>query len=131
MMCERLRLGWSDKMTIEWAMDEFGVKEVTAKNYLKKAYAYLGNCNSEFKAFIQDKQSERFEYILRQAIEAGKWDVANRILDNMNKMYGLYQTGTNIEITSDTIQFKFGSDDTSSEDNNIIDADVIESPDNQ
>lgn len=119
-------------MTIEWAMDEFGVKEATARRYLKNAYSYLGNCNSEFKAFIQDKQSERFEYILRQAIEAGKWDVANRILDNINKLYGLYQTGTNIEITSDTIQFKFGSSDTNSNDNdNIVDADVIETPEDE
>ena len=127
MICERLRLGWSDKMTIEWAMDEFGVKEATARRYLKNAYSYLGNCNSEFKAFIQDKQSERFEYILRQAIEAGKWDVANRILDNINKMYGLYDTSTKIEVTGDVVQFKFGNVQENNEvEDMVVDGEIIE-----
>ena len=127
MICERLRLGWSDKMTIEWAMDEFGVKEATARRYLKNAYSYLGNCNSEFKAFIQDKQSERFEYILRQAIEAGKWDVANRILDNINKMYGLYDNSTKIEVTGDVVQFKFGGVQENNEDEDmVVDGEIIE-----
>lgn len=119
-------------MIKDWLSDEYEVCAATASKWLKAAYEYLSEGTSVFKEHIREKQQERFEYILTEAIKAGKWDVANRILDNMNKMFNLYDNSTKIEVTGDVVQFKFGSSDTNSNDNdNIVDADVIETPVNQ
>lgn len=110
--------------------EEYDISSQTANKYIKNAYNYL-NSNDSFKDEIKKVQQERFEYILQKAIEDSKWDTANRILDNMNKMFGLYDTSTKIEIQSDIIKFRFGGDDEpdirliETEDNSIQDAKII------
>lgn len=132
-ICERLRTGWSDRKILDWLQDDFKVTEQTARNWLKKAYNFLSEGTSVFKEDLRSKQQERFEFILSEAIKAGKWDVANRILDNINKMFNLYDTSQKIEVIGDTIHFKFGNVQGSEEENkDVRDADIIEEvPDNQ
>lgn len=126
-IAERLRLGWSDRMIKDWLLDEYEVHPNTASKWLKAAYEYLSEGTSVFKEHIREKQQERFEYILTEAIKAGKWDVANRILDNMNKMFNLYDNSTKIEVTSDVVQFKFGDVQENNEDEDmVVDGEIIE-----
>lgn len=126
-IAERLRLGWSDRMIKDWLLDEYEVHPNTASKWLKAAYEYLSEGTSVFKEHIREKQQERFEYILTEAIKAGKWDVANRILDNMNKMFNLYDNSTKIEVTGDVVQFKFGDVQENNEDEDmVVDGEIIE-----
>lgn len=126
-IAERLRLGWSDRMIKDWLLDEYEVHPNTAGKWLKAAYEYLSEGTSVFKEHIREKQQERFEYILTEAIKAGKWDVANRILDNMNKMFNLYDNSTKIEVTGDVVQFKFGDVQENNEDEDmVVDGEIIE-----
>ena len=126
-IAERLRLGWSDRMIKDWLSDEYEVCAATASKWLKAAYEYLSEGTSVFKEHIREKQQERFEYILTEAIKASKWDVANRILDNMNKMFNLYDNSTKIEVTGDVVQFKFGDVQENNEgEDMVVDGEIIE-----
>lgn len=130
LVLEKLRQGWGNLQISRWLREEYDISSQTANKYIKNAYEYL-NSNDSFKDEIKKVQQERFEYILQKAIEDSKWDTANRILDNMNKMFGLYDTSTKIEIQSDIIKFRFGGDDEpdirliETEDNSIQDAKII------
>lgn len=107
---ELLRKGWSNRTIVLHLAEKFDVTEKTARDYIKKAVAWLGDLNSDsnFVQEIRAKQIERSEYILEAAIEDRKWKDANNILDNLNKLFGLYETKQKVEITSNEIQFKFG-----------------------
>lgn len=131
-ICERLRTGWSDRKILDWLQDDFKVTEQTARNWLKKAYNFLSEGTSVFKEDLRSKQQERFEFILSEAIKAGKWDVANRILDNMNKMLNLYDTSQKIEISGDVIKFRFGDVQQNNEDeSNVMDGTIISEEEQQ
>jgi hypothetical protein len=105
-----LRKGWSNRTIVLHLSEKFDVTEKTARDYIKKAVAWLGDLNSDsnFVQEIRAKQIERSEYILEAAIEDRKWKDANNILDNLNKLFGLYENKQKVEITSNEIQFKFG-----------------------
>ena len=107
---ELLRKGWSNRTIVLHLAEKFDVTEKTAREYIKKAVAWLGDLNSDsnFVQEIRAKQIERSEYILTEAIGDRKWKEANNIMDNLNKLLGLYENKQKVEITSNEIQFKFG-----------------------
>ena len=107
---ELLRQGWSNRTMVLHLQDKFDVGETTAREYIKRAVKWLGDLNSDsnFVQEIRAKQIERFEYILAEAIIDKKWKDANNIMDNLNKLLGLYENKQKLEITSNEIQFKFG-----------------------
>jgi hypothetical protein len=109
---ELMRKGWSRTEIVKHCQDKYGVSYTAALRYCTKAINYLmKDDSSKFIDKVRKKQEERTEYILRKAIEAEDWHTANKILDNYNKLLGLYETKQKIELTSNEIQFKFGGID--------------------
>lgn len=119
-VAELMRKGWSNKEIVKECQEKYGVSYTTATKYTKRAIEYLlQDDDSNFVEQIRKKQQERTEYILRKAIEDRDWQTANKILDNFNKLMGLYETKQKIELTSDEIQFKFGISGTENNEENV------------
>ena len=59
--------------------------------------------------YVLAVQRERLEYILNGAIEKKDFLSAQKIIDTMNKLYGLYEEKKNIKIDAPTIKFDFGN----------------------
>lgn len=119
-VAELMRKGWSNKEIVKECQEKYGVSYTTATKYTKRAIEYLlQDDDSNFVEQIRKKQQERTEYILRKAIEDRDWQTANKILDNFNKLMGLYETKQKIELTSDEIQFKFGISSTENNEENV------------
>lgn len=59
--------------------------------------------------YVLAVQRERLEYILNGAIEKKDFLSAQKIIDTMNKLYGLYEEKKNIKIDAPTIKFEFGN----------------------
>lgn len=119
-VAELMRKGWSNKEIVKECQEKYGVSYTTATKYTKRAIEYLlQDDDSNFVEQIRKKQQERTEYILRKAIEDRDWQTANKILDNFNKLMGLYETKQKIELSSDEIQFKFGISSTENNEENV------------
>lgn len=119
-VAELMRKGWSNKEIVKECQEKYGVSYTTATKYTKRAIEYLlQDDDSNFVEQIRKKQQERTEYILRKAIEDRDWQTANKILDNFNKLMGLYETKQKIELTSDEIQFRFGISGTENNEENV------------
>lgn len=119
-VAELMRKGWSNKEIVKECQEKYGVSYTTATKYTKRAIEYLlQDDDSNFVEQIRKKQQERTEYILRKAIEDRDWQTANKILDNFNKLMGLYETKQKIELSSDEIQFRFGISSTENNEDNV------------
>ena len=109
---ELMRKGWSRSEIAKRLKEKYGVSITAARRYCTKAINYLmKDDSSKFVDQVRKKQEERTEYILRMAIEAEDWATANKIIDNYNKLLGLYENKQKIELISNEIQFKFGGID--------------------
>lgn len=117
---ELIRKGWSNRTIVVHIAEKFGIKENTAAKHIREAIEWMATYNGgEYIKEVRAKQAERFESILEQAIADRKWKEANNILDNLNKLYGLYETKQKVEITSNEIQFKFGGVENNEENTDV------------
>lgn len=117
---ELLRKGWSNRTIVVHLVEKFGINEDTANLHIKQAIEWLATYNDgEWIKDIRSKQMERLEAILEEAVANHNIATANKILDTINKLYGLYETKQKVEITSNEIQFKFGGVD-NNEDNEDV-----------
>lgn len=106
-----MRKGWSNSQIVNHLKEKDGISESAARNTIKKAYDWLrDNEASGYVESVRRKQVERSEWVLQQAIEARNWKAANSILDNLNKLLGLYEQKQKLEIVGDEIKFKFGAE---------------------
>lgn len=109
---ELMRRGWSRAEIVKHLSKKYDVSVTSARRYCIRAIECLmKDDDSKFIEQIRKKQEERTEFILRKAIEAEDWMTANKIIDNYNKLLGLYENKQKIELTSNEIQFKFGGID--------------------
>lgn len=108
---ELMRKGWSNSQIVKHLKEKDDIGETTARNTIRKAYEWLkDNEASGYVESIRRKQVERSEYLLQQAVEARDWQTANKIVDTLNKVLGLYETKQKVEIVGDEIKFKFGGE---------------------
>ena len=90
--------------SLEWECTEQNVYY-----YIKKALLAM-QCSVDKKMdVLLGLQRERLEFILRGAIEKKDYATAQKIIDTMNKVYGLYEERKNIKIDAPTIKFDFGN----------------------
>lgn len=108
---ELMRKGWSNSQIVKHLKEKDDIGETTARNTIRKAYEWLkDNEASGYVESIRRKQVERSEFLLQQAVEARDWQTANKIVDTLNKVLGLYETKQKVEIIGDEIKFKFGGE---------------------
>lgn len=106
---ECYRRGMGNAAIVTHLKEHYGVCETSARKYMKQALEWLASYDDcEFIKEVRAKQVARAELLLENAINEQRWDVANRIIDTLNKTLGLYETKQKIEVTSNEIQFKFG-----------------------
>lgn len=108
---ELMRQGFSNTEIKRMLREKYGIAKTTAEYTVKDAYQWLqDNDTSGYPESVRVKQVERTEYILQQAIAEKRWSTANNILDNLNKLLGLYETKQKLEIVGDEIKFRFGAE---------------------
>lgn len=104
-----LAKGVSQKQIRVQKSEEWQCTEQNVHYYIKKAIKAM-QCSIEKKLdYVLAVQRERLEYILNGAIEKRDFLAAQKIIDTMNKMYGLYEEKKNIKIDAPTIKFEFGN----------------------
>lgn len=101
--------GLSRRRLQEEIMSRWGISAPTANTYIKDAYDVLLRGNEEFIEYNRDKQVERLENIITEAIEAHEYKAAVMATAELNKLLGLT---TNQKITLENCDrtFKFGGE---------------------
>ena len=101
--------GLSRRRIQEEIMSRWGVKSTTASNYVKEAYDAMLRSNEEFLEYNRDKQVERLENIITEAMEAHEYKAATLAVAELNKLLGL-TINTKVTIENADRTFKFGGD---------------------
>lgn len=84
--------------------------EQNVQYYIRKAIKAMHNSIEKRAEHIIALQRERFEYILAQCVEKKDFATAHKVIDSMNRLYGLYTEKKNISMDSaPTIKFDFGT----------------------
>ena len=107
-MAGLLAKGVSQKKIRAQKSEEWQCTEQNVHYFIKKAIAAMQSSIEKRMDYVLALQRERLELILNGAIEKRDYASAQKILDTMNKLYGLYEEKKNIKIDAPTIQFKFG-----------------------
>ena len=102
------RKGWSKLSVSEEIQKKWGCKPQMAAMYIRDAYEYMSSGDEAFIKNLRRVQLERLELILMKVMEKEDWKTANQIIDTINKTFALYEIKTKVEISDNTIQFKFG-----------------------
>ena len=99
--------GLSRRRIQEEIMSRWGIKLTTAKTYIKDAYDTLLHNNEEFLEYNRDKQIERLENIITEALEAHEYKAAVMATAELNKLLGL-TTNQKITLENTDRVFRFG-----------------------
>lgn len=99
--------GLSRRRIQEEIMSRWGVKTTAAKVYIKEAYDALFRSNEEVLEYNRDKQIERLENIITEAMEAHEYKAAVMATAELNKLLGL-TTNQKITLENTDRVFKFG-----------------------
>lgn len=101
--------GLSRRRIQEEIMSRWGIKLTCANNYIREAYDALLKSNEEFLAYNRDKQVERLENIITEAMEAHEFKAAVMATAELNKLLGL-TTNQKITLENTDRVFKFGGE---------------------
>lgn len=104
-----LAKGVSQKQIRIQKSEEWGCTEQNVHYFIKKAMQAMQSSIEKKLDYVLAVQRERLEYILNGAIEKKDFLSAQKIIDTMNKLYGLYEEKKNIKIDAPTIKFEFGN----------------------
>ena len=101
--------GLSRRRIQEEIMSRWGVKGSAARDYIKQAYDTLMQSNEEYLEYNRDKQVERLENIIAEAMEAHEYKAAVMATAELNKLLGL-TTSQKITLENTDRTFKFGGE---------------------
>lgn len=104
-----LAKGVSQKQIRVQKSEEWQCTEQNVHYFIKKAMQAMQSSIEKKLDYVLAVQRERLEYILNGAIEKKDYQSAQKIIDTMNKLYGLYEEKKNIKIDAPTIKFEFGN----------------------
>ena len=109
-IAKQLAMGVSQK-TIRYDYSrKWKCTEQNVQYFIRKAIKSMHSSIEKRAEHIIALQRERFEYILAQCVEKKDFATAHKIIDSMNRLYGLYTEKKNISMDSaPTIKFDFGT----------------------
>lgn len=110
-----LAKGVSQKQIRVQKSEEWQCTEQNVHYFIKKAMQAMQSSIEKKLDYVLAVQRERLEYILNGAVEKKDYQSAQKIIDTMNKLYGLYEEKKNIKIDAPTIKFDFGNINNSEE----------------
>lgn len=99
--------GLSRRRIVEEIMSRWGIKQSMAYQWIKEAMELLMEGNEEFLEYNRDKQIERLENIITEAMEAHEYKAAVMATAELNKLLGL-TTNQKVTIENADRTFKFG-----------------------
>ena len=95
--------------------EEWDCTEQNIQYYIRKAYKSMQHSIDKRMDYILSLQRERLELCLNGAIEKKDFATAQKVIDTMNKLYGLYEDKKKVSIDTGTIKFDFGNIKTNNE----------------
>lgn len=101
--------GLSRRRIQEEIMSRWDISLTTANKYIREAYDVLMRGNEEFIEYNRDKQVERLENIISEAMEHGEYKAAVMATAELNKLLGL-TTNQKITLENTDRVFKFGGE---------------------
>lgn len=101
--------GLSKRRIQEEIMSRWGISLTSANKYIREAYDVLMRGNEEFIEYNRDKQVERLENIISEAMEHGEYKAAVMATAELNKLLGL-TTNQKITLENTDRVFKFGGE---------------------
>lgn len=104
-----LAKGVSQKQIRVQKSEEWGCTEQNVHYFIKKAMKAMQSSIEKRLDYVLAVQRERLEYILAGAIEKKDYQSAQKIIDTMNKLYGLYEEKKTVKLDAPTIKFEFGN----------------------
>ena len=104
-----LSQGLSRRRIVEEIMSRWGINQATAYRWIRDAMAILVEGNEEFLEFNRDKQIERLENIITEAMEAHEYKAAVMATAELNKLLGL-TINQKVTIENADRTFKFGGE---------------------
>lgn len=108
-IAKRLAKGESQRTLKKELSEEWKCTEQNINYLIRKALKSI-QCSIDKKMdVIFALQRERMEFLLKGAIEKKDYLSAQKIMDSMNKMYGLYTEKKEVKLDSNTISFNFGN----------------------
>jgi hypothetical protein len=94
---------------------EWGCCEQNIQYYINKALKAMHSSIEKKMEYVLGLQRERLEMVLNGAIEKKDFATAQKVIDTMNKLYGLYEDKKKVSIDTGTIKFDFGNIKTNNE----------------
>lgn len=104
-----LAKGVSQKQIRVQKSEEWGCTEQNVHYFIKKAMKAMQSSIEKKLDYVVALQRERLEFILNGAIEKRDYMSAQKIIDTMNKLYGLYEEKKTVKLDAPTIKFDFGN----------------------
>lgn len=98
--------GLSNRRVKEEIMRRWKVTERSAQKYVSEALESLTQDNEEFIAKAREMQLERLNALMESLLERGDSSNAIKVLDQINKINGLYSEKKELDISGD-IRFTF------------------------
>lgn len=108
-IAKRLAKGESQRTLKKELSEEWKCTEQAIGYLIRKALKSIQNQIDKRMDIIFALQRERMEFLLKGAIEKKDYLSAQKIMDSMNKMYGLYTEKKEVKLDSNTISFNFGN----------------------
>lgn len=113
-----LAKGVSKRDILQSKAEEWECTEQNVNYFINKAYKSMAHSIDKRIERVLGLQRERLELILNGAIEKRDFATAQKIIDTMNKLYGLYEEKKKVSIDAGTIKFDFGNITSNEEDVN-------------
>lgn len=114
-----LAKGVSQKQIRVQLSEKWKCTEQNIHYLIQKAYKAMQSSIEKKLDYVLALQRERLEYILAQAVEKKDFQSAVKIVDTMNKLYGLYEEKKSVKIDTGTIKFDFGNINNGEENENV------------
>lgn len=104
-----LAKGVSQKQIRVQKSEEWECTEQNVHYFIKKAMKAMQSSIEKKLDYVVALQRERLEFILNGAIEKRDYQSAQKIIDTMNKLYGLYEEKKTVKLDAPSIKFEFGN----------------------
>lgn len=132
MVFDGLIAGKSRPQIKDEIVNTFGITRRSATTYVQKAYKKKIELDDNELANLRFVQLARIEKLYSDAMQKKSIKDALSAVDIINKLFGLYEQKTKVEITKDVIQFRFDNfNDNSKEVTDVCAEEIIEVDDDE
>jgi polyhydroxyalkanoate synthesis regulator phasin len=108
---EWLRKGYSRRKCIDEIIKKWNFSETQARKYVHDAFIMIYEASKvASNDELREQYIDRMEELLSDALSRGKFEVATRLMDMLNKISGMYTEKQEVDVTVNDMKFKFGDE---------------------